>query len=240
MPGTVWGPAWVSWQYGGGYVGWAPLPPAVGFEIGFGIRLGGFDLNIGIRPDRYSFVQERSFLETRLSGYLIPTARNVTIIHNTTNITNYGYADDRVVNRGVEVRRIEQATGRRVRALRVAAESRATARSEVSGSEVRIYRPDKRRLDTVRVGQRANAGPRVDAPPAVRDQGRPSAQRVDAPEIVVAPRTKQAPHPDARQIEQQNRCEQQQLSQYLATEKQKLEKVHQQEISKARVQADRN
>ena len=27
VPGSVWGPAWVSWRYGGGYVGWAPLPP---------------------------------------------------------------------------------------------------------------------------------------------------------------------------------------------------------------------
>jgi hypothetical protein len=27
MPDTVWGPAWVEWRYGGGYVCWAPLPP---------------------------------------------------------------------------------------------------------------------------------------------------------------------------------------------------------------------
>jgi len=27
VPGTLWGPAWVSWRSGGGYVGWAPLPP---------------------------------------------------------------------------------------------------------------------------------------------------------------------------------------------------------------------
>jgi hypothetical protein len=27
IPGTVWGPAWVDWRYGGGYAGWAPLPP---------------------------------------------------------------------------------------------------------------------------------------------------------------------------------------------------------------------
>jgi hypothetical protein len=26
-PGRVWGPGWVSWRAGGGYVGWAPLPP---------------------------------------------------------------------------------------------------------------------------------------------------------------------------------------------------------------------
>jgi hypothetical protein len=29
VPDTVWGPAWVEWRAGGGYVGWAPLPPRV-------------------------------------------------------------------------------------------------------------------------------------------------------------------------------------------------------------------
>ncbi|HEY3359461.1 MAG TPA: DUF6600 domain-containing protein [Polyangia bacterium] len=27
VPGTDWGPAWVEWRMGDGYVGWAPLPP---------------------------------------------------------------------------------------------------------------------------------------------------------------------------------------------------------------------
>ena len=27
VPGTIWGPAWVDWRYGGEYVGWAPLAP---------------------------------------------------------------------------------------------------------------------------------------------------------------------------------------------------------------------
>jgi hypothetical protein len=26
-PGRTWGPAWVAWRFGGGYVGWHPLPP---------------------------------------------------------------------------------------------------------------------------------------------------------------------------------------------------------------------
>jgi hypothetical protein len=34
VPGTVWGPAWVAWQQGSGYIGWAPLPPQVGFQVG--------------------------------------------------------------------------------------------------------------------------------------------------------------------------------------------------------------
>ncbi len=27
VPGVQWAPAWVSWRVGGGYIGWAPLPP---------------------------------------------------------------------------------------------------------------------------------------------------------------------------------------------------------------------
>jgi Family of unknown function (DUF6600) len=37
VPGTLWGPAWVSWRMGGGYVGWAALPPrgtSIGRPIG--------------------------------------------------------------------------------------------------------------------------------------------------------------------------------------------------------------
>ncbi|MFL5354438.1 DUF6600 domain-containing protein [Archangium sp.] len=29
VPGSDWAPAWVDWRWGGGYVGWAPLPPPV-------------------------------------------------------------------------------------------------------------------------------------------------------------------------------------------------------------------
>jgi hypothetical protein len=39
MPGTLWGPAWVSWRAGGGYVAWAPLAPrrvSIGSPLGVG------------------------------------------------------------------------------------------------------------------------------------------------------------------------------------------------------------
>jgi hypothetical protein len=34
IPGYEWGPAWVSWRYGGGYVAWAPLGP-VGVSVSY-------------------------------------------------------------------------------------------------------------------------------------------------------------------------------------------------------------
>jgi hypothetical protein len=234
VPGTVWGPAWVSWQHGGGYVGWAPLPPSVTFEIGIGLRLGGLNLSIGIRPDAYSFVPENRFLESRLSGHLIPTARNVTIIHNTTNITNYTYIDNRVVNRGVELARIEKATGRRLQRLHVA-EARQKARDEVAATEVRIYRPTKQKLDAVRVGSRTRAEPRAEAPA----QTRATPTRRDAPAVVVAPRTVRPPKVDSRKIEKEERYAQQELQRYQAREKQKLDKIHAQENARSRAQTER-
>lgn len=243
VPGTIWGPAWVSWQYGGGYVGWAPLPPAVGFEIGVGIRLGGFNLSLGIRPDTYSFVRERSLLEPRLSGYLEPRARNVTIIHETTNITNYTFVENHVVNRGVEVRRIEQITGRRVRERRI--NQTATAprnRTEVADREVRIYRPEKRKLDAVRVGPRANAGlppeaPKVESIPAGR--ARPPAERRATPDFEVAPRAGGTPRPDPRTLDKKDSRERQELEKYQANEQRRLDKRQSEDSVKPPPKVDR-
>ena len=162
VPGTDWGPAWVAWQQGNGYIGWAPLPPAVGFDLRVGIQLGGFNLSFGIAPRNYAFVDERRFLDTRIGGYIVPEARNVTIIHNTTNITNYTVVDNRVINHGVPVERVERVTGRRAQRLRVAAQTSSRATS-VERDVVRIYRPAETKLESVKVAKRNNAGLRRQA-----------------------------------------------------------------------------
>jgi len=59
-------------------------------------------------------VSERAILEPRLSTVIVAPGRNVTIIRNTTNITNYSVVNNRVVNNGVSVQRIQQVTGRPV------------------------------------------------------------------------------------------------------------------------------
>jgi hypothetical protein len=141
VPGSDWGPAWVSFQEGGGYVGWAPLPPAVGFRAGIGIQIGGLSLSASIDPYAYSFVPERSFLDDRLE--ILPPARNVTFIHETRNITNITVVNNRVFNRGVEEQRIAQATGRPVRHYQIA-EVRNPAQgrvAQVQGDRVSIFRP---------------------------------------------------------------------------------------------------
>jgi hypothetical protein len=49
IPGRIWGPAWVHWRLGGGYVGWAPLPPR-------GVRIAPPFYGGGLRPPAWNFV----------------------------------------------------------------------------------------------------------------------------------------------------------------------------------------
>ncbi len=143
IPGYEWGPAWVAWRNGGGYIGWAPLPPQVRFRVGIGLDLGGIDLNVALTPTHFCFVEERAFLRPNVFTYVEPSARNVTIIHNTTNITHYTVVNNRVVNQGIPVQRVEQVTGQRVQRLQVAAvRSGAAPRpGQVRGNQLTVFEP---------------------------------------------------------------------------------------------------
>ena len=100
VPGYQWAPAWVSWRYGGGYCGWAPLPPETfigaeygepGIAVGIGFHFGGdVDVNFNIGgPGCYNFVPNVGDMgESNYRGRYLDRSRNYTVINNTTNITN--------------------------------------------------------------------------------------------------------------------------------------------------------
>jgi len=97
VPGYRWAPAWVSWRYGGGYAGWAPLPPEsfVGAEyggpgIGIGFHFGSdVDINFHIGPGFYNFVRVEDIGEPNYRGHFINRENNFSIINHTRNITNF-------------------------------------------------------------------------------------------------------------------------------------------------------
>ena len=100
IPGTEWGPGWVSWRHSPRYVGWAPLPPEAVFVIGIGLRWWVDDY-YDIGPRCYRFVENRNFGARRLNNYFIDQSRNITIIRETTNITNITYEGDVIHNGGL-------------------------------------------------------------------------------------------------------------------------------------------
>lgn len=98
VPGYTWAPAWVSWRYGGGYCGWAPLPPdsfigidyfGAGIDINIGFHIGGdCDSYYGIGPGCYHFVPVNCIGYNNYHGHYVNRGDNYTIINNTSNVTN--------------------------------------------------------------------------------------------------------------------------------------------------------
>jgi uncharacterized protein DUF6600 len=117
VPGDVWGPAWVAWRMGDGWIGWAPLPPRVGWRVGIGLDLGGVDLDIGdvgLGTFWWSFVGTERFADRRLHDHLAPHPRNEHLLRRTHDVTRFEPGDRGAVERGLPVEPIERATGRPV------------------------------------------------------------------------------------------------------------------------------
>jgi hypothetical protein len=136
IPGNQWAPAWVAWQEGGNYVGWAPLPPSVDFRT-------GIDLNVSLGSDAYLFVPERQFLAPRLSGYFVPRAEAARIFPTTRNITRYNLVNDRVFNQGVPVDRFQRTIGRSVPRYQIAdlSGNQRHQGARVAQNRVAFFRP---------------------------------------------------------------------------------------------------
>ncbi len=167
VPGTEWGPAWVGWRSGGGYIGWAPLPPEARFEPSVGFAPS--DPDFGGGWNSWCFVPTARFLSPRIERVIVPRPRNVTLIKNTVNITRYTVIDRRVVNRSIDLGRFEGETRTRVARYRVDEIDRPVRRgTPVRNGRVVLFRPQV-------------VGTAVAPPPTVRPP-RPGAPRDHRPE----------------------------------------------------------
>lgn len=159
VPGTVWAPAWVVWRSGGGYVGWAPMPPAV--VVAEPRPSVAININIGvnvvehIRPAHWVFVREAHVLEPA-HLHMIAVANNVTIINKTRHVSDIRADRGRIVDRSIPLREVERATGHTVKPLRVReVDSDAPGGIQVKKDEVVIPR-----LRQAAAGAQAGGKPR--------------------------------------------------------------------------------
>lgn len=104
VPGVEWAPAWVSWRVGGGYIGWAPLPPP------------GFFFAARPKPGLFVFVDTGRF-----GGPLRPSAvlvKNTAIFGKTAEVggvkresRTIGTSSQRVmVNNGPKIEELQRST----------------------------------------------------------------------------------------------------------------------------------
>ncbi|MDQ6860677.1 MAG: hypothetical protein M3032_05925 [Verrucomicrobiota bacterium] len=121
VPGTEWGPSWVSWRTGGDYVGWAPLPPRGGRERIYEGRAinGAVDIDFDIGPAFYNFVDVRYIGEPVLRERIFDVSQNVGYIDQTVNVTNITYRNGAVYNYGPDYQTLSAYSTRPIQRFQV-------------------------------------------------------------------------------------------------------------------------
>ena len=138
IPGNVWAPAWVSWRYGGGFVGWCPLgPPGIAF---------------GYRHPAWVAVTETHFTRP-IASVAIPSRRTYGVVTQTRPLTGPNATVSRSGSFGPPVASVARATGQQIRpiaaaqAVRPRSTAMSSPRDALSGAAARAHggRPPRSR-----------------------------------------------------------------------------------------------
>ncbi len=142
IPDTTWGPGWVSWRWGNGYCGWAPLGPGISVNISFGS-------SYSVPYDWWVFVPQRYCLSPSFYNYRIAAARNTEYVRNTTIINNTYVNNNITYAAGPRVNEVEQVIGSKVPVYSVATVNKP-GKTSVAGNAVRTYRPQVAKEENAR------------------------------------------------------------------------------------------
>jgi len=122
-PDTVWAPSWVTWRSGGEYCGWAPLPPRAVYRPGAGFYYRGssvaVDFDFGLDAGSFTFVSSQHFYDRHPRSFRAPPERVTQIFRQTTVINNYNVNNRTIINHGISVQQIGEATHRTIAPVHV-------------------------------------------------------------------------------------------------------------------------
>jgi len=167
VPDSVWSPAWVSWRYGNGWIGWAPLSPmSIWGPSGFADPY--YD---SVPVSWYSFVRQDVFVQHHIKRFIALPDQNQTLVRVTDKVTHYTLINGQIVNRSVSRETIERVIGQKVPKHQIQdVGSPATLTNlkngRVKGDKVLMYRP------TIPQSDSANSASAAASADAGREQKR--------------------------------------------------------------------
>ncbi len=136
VPGYVWAPAWVQWRWGGGYCGWAPLPP--GFHFRLDVMIGPNDHDFGVGIHTWNFVRAD---EMGMHRYNFINRDEVPrVIVRTRNVTRFRFTARGVFDIGLQREQVERITRRRIRTVSIT-RTNEIGHQRIAGNSIRIYSP---------------------------------------------------------------------------------------------------
>lgn len=143
VPGTRWAPAWVAWRMGNGYVGWAPLPPEVDVVPGAELSKADRAAINQVPESAWTYVRVENLGRDKLLPYILPAARNATLMELSSDITNYRWNADQVVNVGPDLNRIASVVNPPVvhRTLIDVTFPKGVQATRVAETELAVFRP---------------------------------------------------------------------------------------------------
>jgi hypothetical protein len=117
IPGTIWGPAWVSWRYGGGYAAWCPMGPP-GVVYGYGHP--GW---VAVHEEHFTRPISTVAVPVRATAGIVTQAAPLSAAHATVARTGAF---------GPPVARVQAATGQAIRPVAAASVVGQTARTQAA------------------------------------------------------------------------------------------------------------
>src|SRR5450830_585897 len=185
VPGTVWAPAWVTWSYSDSYVGWAPMPPTVGFgSAGYSGR------PVVVNEAQYVFVPTNRFVGTNVTSVRVEPRRNAEIFRQAKPVTRFEVSGGVVRNMAVPVATVQRAMGRKIETREIST-ANTTPRTVSSGGVARSGRvamvAPARDVKAARASRQTaapatpqqhqqQAKPQRQAPPQQQQQAKPQRQ----------------------------------------------------------------
>lgn len=128
IPGYQWAPSWVSWRYGGGYCGWAPMGP--GYNVG-----GVYNY-----PDNYwVFVTPDYLYRPNVYEYYGHEAPGIYLGRTSYITETYGGGGGRYYY-GPSREMIERETHQPIQVYHIASASRPGV-AQIGGNQLTVYRP---------------------------------------------------------------------------------------------------
>jgi hypothetical protein len=180
VPGPYWGPAWVSWRYGEGCYGWAPLAP--GFD---------FNADYSCPNDWWVFIPVQYIYSGQYYRYWYGPRNNSHLVHNTDLVNNTFENNHVKYVQGPRVKEVEGAIHQPVQVFKIS--NSRSRNAHVHNDVIKMYRPNEVRPAPPIDGRRPTPPNVVSAPQPVAKPQSISGKPNKTPDFKVdVPRTKDA------------------------------------------------
>lgn len=126
----------MTWRWSNLFIGWAPLPSNAHFVSGVGVR----SIPSGFPNTYWVFIEYNHFYQPRLSGFVLPVERNLTILSAANLRSDLISRDERIFNQGIPLEEMRRRTGHSIVEYKLRDADRAT-NTITEGEVLRIYRP---------------------------------------------------------------------------------------------------